>query len=101
MPSLIASIGSIFHPILGAMADIIAFFYRLVPDYSFAIAMLTILIMLLLAPVTLKQTRSMIQMQKLAPEIKKLQQKYKGDRQKLSEETMALYKEHGANPIGG
>lgn len=48
-----------------------------------------------------KQFKSMMAMQKIAPQIKKLQEKYKGDQQKLQAETMALYKEHGANPLTG
>jgi len=53
-------------------------------------------------PLTIKQTRSMQEMQKLQPQIKALQTKYKGgDRQKLNEEMMKLYKEHKVNPLGG
>src|SRR5437899_12446306 len=53
-------------------------------------------------PLTIKQTRSMQEMQKLQPEVKRLQAKYKGgDRQKLNEEMMKLYKEHKVNPLGG
>jgi YidC/Oxa1 family membrane protein insertase len=57
--------------------------------------------MIVTAPLTVKSTKSMVSMQRLAPELKKLQQKYKGDRQKLNEEMMSLYKEHGVNPAGG
>ena len=57
--------------------------------------------MILLTPLTLKGTRSMIAMQQLQPELKKLQAKYKDDRQKLNEEMMAFYKEHNINPVGG
>jgi YidC/Oxa1 family membrane protein insertase len=57
----------------------------------------------LLTPLTVKSTKSMIAMQRLQPEIKRLQQKYKGaeNRQKLNEEMMALYKKEGINPAGG
>ena len=50
---------------------------------------------------TLKQTRSMQQMQKIQPQLKELQRKYKGNRQKLNEELQKLYKEHQVNPLGG
>ena len=71
------------------------------PDYAAAIALLTLSIMVLLTPLTLKSTKSMLEMQRLQPEVKRLQQQHKGDRQKLNEEMMALYKEHKINPLGG
>ena len=57
--------------------------------------------MVITTPFTLKGTRSMIQMQRLQPEMRKLQLKYKDDRQKLNEELMAFYKENNLNPLGG
>jgi YidC/Oxa1 family membrane protein insertase len=57
--------------------------------------------MILTAPLTVKSTKSMVAMQRVSPELKKIQQKYKGDRQTLNEEMMKLYKEHGVNPAGG
>jgi YidC/Oxa1 family membrane protein insertase len=66
-----------------------------------AIILLTITVMLLLFPLTAKSSRSMLAMQRLQPEIKKLQAKHKGDRQKLNEEMMKLYQENKVNPLGG
>ena len=63
--------------------------------------MLTITVRMLLIPLTAKQVKSQRAMQRLQPELKKLQAKYKGDRQKLNEEMMKLYKEHKANPLAG
>ena len=84
------------------LAGVLAFFYSVVPNYAVAIALLTLSVMLVLSPLTLKSTRSMLAMQKLQPEMKALQTKYKGgDRQKLNEEMMALYKEHKVNPVAG
>ena len=57
--------------------------------------------MLLTAPLTVKSTKSMMEMQRIQPEFRKLQQKYKGDREKLNEEVMKLYREHGVSPVGG
>ena len=57
--------------------------------------------MVVTTPFTLKGTRSMIQMQRLQPEMRRLQIKYKDDRQKLNEELMAFYKENNLNPLGG
>lgn len=83
------------------IATILAWFYNLVPNYAIAIAMMTILIMLLLTPLTLKSTKSMLELQRVQPEMKRIQQQYRGDRQAMNEELMALYKEHKVNPLGG
>jgi YidC/Oxa1 family membrane protein insertase len=96
-----STIGKIFQPLFELMAWLIAFFYALVPNYAIAIALLTVVVMVVTAPLTVKSTRSMVAMQRLAPEMKKLQQKYKGDKQTLNEEMMKLYREHGVNPAGG
>ena len=101
VPVLASTLGKIFQPLFQAMAWLIAFFYAVVPNYAIAIALLTVVVMIVTAPLTVKSTRSMVSMQRLSPELKKLQQKYKGDRQKLNEEMMNLYKEHGVNPAGG
>ena len=57
--------------------------------------------MLLLYPLTAKQARSMIAMQMVQPEIKRIQAKYKNDRAKLNEEMMAFYQENKINPLAG
>jgi YidC/Oxa1 family membrane protein insertase len=103
MKSFTHSVGSLFQPIFKLFGWILAFFYGLIPNYGVAIVLLTIVIMGALTPFTIKSTKSMQAMQKLQPEIKKLQQKYKGpeNRQILNEEMMKLYKEEGANPLGG
>ena len=73
-----------------AAAWVIAFFYGLVPDYSFALAMVAVVVMLLITPLTLKSTKGMLEMQRLQPEMKNMQQQFKGDRQKLNEAMMKL-----------
>lgn len=83
------------------LAGILAFFYGIVPNYAVAIALLTMTVMLVLSPLTLKGTRGMLAMQKMQPEMKRLQQEHKGDRQKLGEEMTKLYKEHKINPAAG
>src|SRR5205085_12197174 len=80
---------------------LLSVFYSVVPDLGIAIVLLTMVIMVLLYPLTAKQAKSMIAMQRLQPEIKKLQAKYKGDRQKLNEETMKFYQENKINPLAG
>ena len=101
--SITHAVGSIFQPVFKLFALVLAFIYALVPNYAIAITLLTILIMGILTPLTVKSTKSMIAMQKVQPEIKKLQQKYKGpeNRTQLNEELMRLYKEEGVNPAGG
>ncbi|HTZ08106.1 MAG TPA: YidC/Oxa1 family membrane protein insertase, partial [Acidimicrobiales bacterium] len=81
-----STVGQIFQPLYEALASIMAFFYALVPNFAVAIALLTVAVMIVTAPLTVKSTRSTIAMQRLAPELKKIQQKYKGDRVTLNEE---------------
>lgn len=76
-------------------------FYALIPSYGLAIILLTLAVRIILLPLSIKQTKSMREMQRIQPEVKKIQAKHKGDRQKMNEEMMALYKEHGVNPFGG
>lgn len=83
------------------LAELLALFYEVVHSYAIAIALLTITVMVVLLPLTVKGTRSMLAMQKLAPEVKKLQDKHKNDRQKLNEEMMALYRDNKISPLGG
>ena len=90
-----------FDGLFEVIAKTLSVFYDLVPNYAIAIAMLTLVVMVVTTPFTLKGTRSMIQMQRLQPEMRRLQLKYKDDRQKLNEELMAFYKENQLNPLGG
>ena len=90
-----------FDGVFELFAQTLSFFYDLVPNYAIAIVLLTLLVMVITTPFTLKGTRSMIQMQRLQPEMRRLQLKYKDDRQKLNEELMAFYKENNLNPLGG
>jgi YidC/Oxa1 family membrane protein insertase len=83
------------------VAKVLSAFYDLVPSYAIAIALLTLTVMIVTTPLTLKGTRSMIQMQRLQPEMRRIQLKYKDDRQKQNEELMAFYKENQLNPLGG
>ena len=82
-------------------AGLLSWFYSLVPSYGFAIIALTILVMVVITPLTLKSTKSMLQMQRLQPELKKIQEKHKGDREALNAEMMAFYKENEINPVSG
>jgi YidC/Oxa1 family membrane protein insertase len=103
LSSLTHAIGGIFQPILKFIAQILAFFFALIPSYPIAVTLLTIVVMAALTPLTVKSTKNMAAMQALGPEMKKLQQKYKGpeNRAQLNEEMMKLYKEHNVNPASG
>ena len=92
---------SVFGPIFDAIAWLLAQLYSVVPDLGISIILLTIVIMLILYPLTAKQAKSMMAMQRVQPEIKKLQAKYKGDRAKLNEEMMKFYQENKINPLAG
>ena len=83
------------------IARVLAWFYDFSGSYAISIVLLTFLIMLVLTPLTLKGTRSMMRIQQLQPELKRIQAEHKGDRQKVNEATMALYQKHGANPLAG
>ena len=74
-------------------------FYGWTHSFGVAIALVALTIMIVIAPLTLKSTKGMLEMQRLQPEMKKLQNQYKGDRQKLNEEMMKLYQEHKVNPL--
>jgi YidC/Oxa1 family membrane protein insertase len=101
--SITTPIGKIFQPVLDAVGGVLAFFYSIIPNYPIDVALLTIVIMALLTPLTVKSTKNMAAMQALGPEMKKLQQKYKGaeNRAQMNEEMMKLYKEHNVNPASG
>ncbi len=70
-------------------------------NYGLAIMALTLLIKIVLFPLFNKQYESQAKMKKLAPQLKKIQTRYKDDRLKLQQEMMALYKKEGANPMAG
>ena len=70
-------------------------------SFGLTIIVFTIIIRLILLPLSIKQTRSTAKMGAIQPEMKKVQAKYKSDPQKAQQEVMKLYKENGVNPMGG
>jgi YidC/Oxa1 family membrane protein insertase len=92
---------AVWQAILNGLGSFLARLYDFIPNYGVDIILLTLMIRLLLLPLGVKQIRSMQATQALQPKIKALQQKYKGDRAKLNEEMMKLYKEAGHNPLSG
>lgn len=75
--------------------------YRLTGNYGWAIILFTLITRVLTHPLMRNQYRSMAKMQRLAPKLKKLQEKYKDDRQTLQQQTMELYRQEKVNPLGG
>jgi len=80
---------------------LIGLYHLIVNDLALAIIGLTILIRTLLAPLFVRQIRSQKEMQRMQPLVREVQRKHKGNQRKISEETAALYKEHGVNMFGG
>ena len=80
---------------------VLHFFHRLTSSYGLDIIILTVLIKLLMAPLTHKSMVSMKSMSKLAPQMEKLKEKFGDDKEKLNREIMELYKRNGVNPLGG
>lgn len=92
---------AIVQAVLDGLGALLAWIYDLVPNYGVSIIIFTIIIRLVLLPLGVKQIRSMHEMQAIQPQVRQLQQKYKGNRQKMNEEVMKLYQEHGVNPLAG
>ena len=80
---------------------VLHFFHGFTHSYGLDIILLTVLIKLLMAPLTHKSYVSMKQMQKLQPQMEKLKEKYANDKEKLNKEIMELYRRNGVNPLGG
>ena len=93
-------ISDILAPLISALDWVLVQIHSVVGSWGLSIIFLTILVRALLIPLTLKQIRSMQSMQRMQPEIKAIQAKYKGDKQKLNEELMRFYKENEINPLG-
>ncbi len=83
------------------MVRILEFVHQYVPSWGLSIIVLTLLFRAVIWPLISTQTKSMFGMQRLQPKLQELQRKYKDDREKLTQETMALYREAGVNPAGG
>jgi len=96
---VIASVFSILTPLENLMKSILDFFHSSVGlPWAWAIIAVTILVRICLVPLAVRQIHSMQSLQLHAPEMKEIQRKYKGDRQKQSEELQKFYKENNINP---
>lgn len=91
---------ALWNGLLDLLGAVLAFFYGMVPNIGFAIIMLTLLVNVVVFPLTLRQTRSTRAMQEIQPEVERLRKQHKDNPQELNQEIMALYKERGVNPAG-
>ena len=87
------------QPLINFFEQILIWFHDLGIGWGMAIVCLTVLIRMLLLPLTLKQFKSMQSMARLQPEIKKLQDRYKNDKERLNQEMMRFYRENKVNPF--
>ena len=94
-------LGDLFKPLFELLAGLIAIYYGWVHSYALAIAMLTVTVMALVWPLTQISTRSMLEMQRIQPELKILQAKYKNDRVTQNAEMQKLFKENKVSPASG
>jgi YidC/Oxa1 family membrane protein insertase len=90
---LVIKCTNVMHAVLG-------YIHALIPSYGLCIIVLTVLVRGMMFPLSRKQALMSVRMQQLAPELKKLQEKYKDDRQALGMAQMDLYRKHGVNPFG-
>ena len=91
---------AIIEPFAEVIAFVLSYLFDFVSSYGFSIVLLTILINIVIFPLTLKQTKSTKRMQDAQPELQKLQKQHKGNKEELNKEVAALYKEKGINPLG-
>lgn len=89
-----------FDGVFEGLAWLLAFFYDLTHSYGVSIMLLTLAVMVVVTPLTLKGTKSMMAMQRLQPDMRRIQQECAGDRQRLNEEMLKFYRENDINPMG-
>ncbi len=90
-----------FRAISLPIVALLKFFYSFIPNYGLVIILFSILVKIVVYPLTKKSYKSMKEMSRVQPLLADLKEKYKTDPQRLNKETMKLYKEHGINPLGG
>src|SRR5215208_5861735 len=99
----IAVIG-ILKPLVDACESVLTFWHDLIGNFTgswgFAIILLTFTVRIVILPLTFKGVKSMQRLQQLQPEIKQIQERYKGDRQRMNQEIMAFYQREKVNPLG-
>src|SRR3954453_18186009 len=94
----------ILRPIIDACEAVLKFWHGLLGDFTgswgWSIILLTFTVRIVILPLTFKGVKSMQRLQQLQPEIKQIQQRYKGDKQRMNQEIMAFYQREKVNPLG-
>src|SRR5690242_20213031 len=93
-------LANVLQPLIDVNESILKFFHDTLGfGWGPAIIGLTCVIRLAILPLTFRQVRSMQALQRLQPEMKKIQERYKDDKQRMQQELMKFYQEHGVNPL--
>ncbi|MBI4802354.1 MAG: membrane protein insertase YidC [Elusimicrobia bacterium] len=90
-----------FSPLAKLANSALIYFYNLTGNYGTAIVILSVILQLLLTPLSIKSYKAMAVMKKIQPEMQSIQARYKNDPKRLNSEILELYKKHGTNPLGG
>ena len=97
-------IANVLQPLIDASEAILRFWHDLIGDFEgswgWSIILLTFTVRIVILPLTFKGVKSMNELQRLQPELKKIQERYKDDRQRMNQEVMRFYQEHKVNPLG-
>jgi YidC/Oxa1 family membrane protein insertase len=97
-------IANVLQPLIDASEAILRFWHDLIGDFDgswgVAIILLTFTVRIAILPLTFRGVKSMNELQRLQPELKKIQERYKDDRQRMNQEVMRFYQEHKVNPLG-
>jgi len=95
-------LGSLLNPIIEFLIQILVFFHdNVYPNYGVDIILLTIVVRIAMSPLTFTQIRAQSQIQKIQPQINKIREKYKGDKEKMNQEITSIYRENKINPLSG
>ena len=92
---------SLIRPIAKGVHFLLIKMQTVIPNYGVVLILFSLLIKIIVYPLTKKSYESTQKMQAVQPQLNALKEKYKNDQQKMSQAQMALFKEHGVNPLGG
>jgi len=101
LPSIMNFGFSLIRPISLGVLWLLKFFHQWFSNYGVVLILFSVIVKIVVFPLTKKSHQSSKEMQALQPEIARLKEKHKNNPQKLNQATMNLYKEHGVNPLGG
>jgi YidC/Oxa1 family membrane protein insertase len=96
---MIVPLANVLQPLIDVNEAILNFWHDITGSWGLAIIGLTVVVRLAILPLTFRQVKGMQQMQRLAPEMKKIQERYKDDKQRQQQELMKFYQEHNFNPL--